>query len=86
VAELRPLFAAVATHLEAGGCFAFSIECSDGEETELLPATGRYRHAPGRVVSELHEAGFNHVAREAIVLRLESGAPVAGELLLARRP
>jgi predicted TPR repeat methyltransferase len=34
----------------------------------------------------LHEAGFNHVAREAIVLRLESGAPVAGELLLARRP
>jgi predicted TPR repeat methyltransferase len=86
VAELRPVFAAVATHLEAGGCFAFSIECSDGDDTELLPATGRYRHAPERVVIELREAGFVDVAREAIVLRLESGQPVAGELLLARLP
>jgi predicted TPR repeat methyltransferase len=86
VAELRPVFAAVAMHLEAGGCFAFSIECSDGDDTELLPATGRYRQAPERVVGALHEAGFVKVAREAIVLRFESGAPVAGELLLARRP
>lgn len=86
LAELRPVFATVVTHLEAAGCFAFSIECSDGDGTELLPATGRYRHAPERVVSELREAGFVNVAREAIVLRSESGAPVAGELLLARRP
>jgi len=86
VAELRPVFATVATHLEAGGWFAFSIECAEGDDTELLPATGRYRHAPERVVSELREAGFVNVAREAIVLRSESGAPVAGELLLARRP
>jgi predicted TPR repeat methyltransferase len=86
VAELRPVFAAVATHLEAGGCFGFSIECSAGDETELLPATGRYRHSPGRVVRELREAGFVDVAREAVVLRLESGQRVAGELLLARRP
>lgn len=86
VADLQPVFAAVRKKLAPGGCFAFSIECSANDGTELLPATGRYRHAPERVCRELGEAGFVDVAREALVLRLESDQPVAGELLLARCP
>jgi predicted TPR repeat methyltransferase len=85
VAELRPVFASVLKHLAPGGCFAFSLECSAGDRTELLPTTGRYRHAPERVGVELSKAGFTDITRETVVLRLEADQPVAGELLLARR-
>jgi len=86
VGDLRPVFCAVAARLAPAGWFAFSIECSAGKATELLPATGRYRHAPVRTVHELRAAGFAEITRESVVLRLETGEPVAGELLLARRP
>ena len=86
VAELQPVFAAVFQSLPPGGCFAFTVECSAEGGTELLPATGRYRHAPERTSAELTEAGFGGIVREAVVLRFESGQPVAGEMLLARRP
>ena len=83
--DLRPLFAAALPCVAPAGCFAFTIECSS-DDTELQPVTGRYRHAPARVVAELAEAGFVDIAHDAVVLRMESGQPVAGELLLARRP
>ena len=50
----------------------------------LLPATGRYRHAPDAVARELVDAGFTGVVREPLVMRHETGQPVAGEILLAR--
>lgn len=86
VASLRPIFSHVFERLAPGGRFAFSIERSAGESTELVPASGRYRHAPAQVVAQLTAAGFVDVVGEDAVLRLESGRPVAGELLLARRP
>lgn len=84
VADLQPVFACVRERLAGGGHFAFSIESSASDGTQLMPATGRYCHAPERVCRELVEAGFVDIARQALVLRLESGQPVAGELLLAR--
>lgn len=86
IADLQPVFAVAFEHLAPGGCFAFSVECSAGDGTELMPATGRYRQAPQRLTSELEEAGFIDIVRDAVVLRFESDEPVAGELLLARRP
>lgn len=86
VADLGPIFAAAFGRLRTGGHFAFSIECSDTSETQLLAQTGRYRHAPEPLAAALDAAGFRDVRRESVTLRLESGAPVAGELLLARRP
>jgi predicted TPR repeat methyltransferase len=86
VADLGPIFTAAFDRLRAGGHFAFSIECSDTSETQLLAQTGRYRHAPEPLAAALDAAGFRDVRRESVTLRLESGAPVAGELLLARRP
>ncbi|KAB2901709.1 MAG: tetratricopeptide repeat protein [Dokdonella sp.] len=85
VAHLAPVFAAIHACLEPGGWFAFSIECSDGPDTQLQPQTGRYRHSPEALVRELAAAGFDQVQRETLALRMEMGKPVAGELLLARR-
>lgn len=85
VADLLPIFAAVRERLASGGGFAFSVECSSTERTELLPETGRYRHSPRHVADAFIAAGFEGIRREAVVLRMESGNPVSGELLLARR-
>lgn len=85
VADLRPVFAAVHDRLAAGGVFAFSVERSAGDDTELVPSTGRYRHAVPRLLAELEAAGFVGVVHEAAMLRRESDQPVQGELLLARR-
>lgn len=85
VAELRPVFAAVFACLAVGGCFVFSVERSAGDGTDVLPTTGRYRHSPERLVRELADAGFVDVVRATVVLRHESGQPVAGELRLAWR-
>jgi len=79
-------FALTLAHLTPGGWFGFSIETSAGDGTELLPQTGRYRQAPARIVRELAEAGFVKITEESVVLRLESGKPVAGALLMAQRP
>lgn len=85
MADLRPVFEAVRERLAPGGRLAFSIETSSAEQTELPPETGRYRHAPQRLAEALAAAGFERIRREAVVLRMESGVPVAGELLLAAR-
>ncbi|MBB5208313.1 tetratricopeptide repeat protein [Chiayiivirga flava] len=86
VAALAPVFDAVFARVSAGGVFAFSVERSDGPDTELLPSTGRYRHSPARIVSQLAQTGFVDIVHETVVLRMESGDPVQGELVLARRP
>jgi predicted TPR repeat methyltransferase len=79
-------FALTLARLAPGGWLGFSIETSAGDGTELLPQTGRYRQAPARISRELTDAGFVDIAQEAVVLRLESGKPVAGALFVARRP
>lgn len=84
VADLPPVFSLVRARLADGGWFAFSVESSAGGRVELLPATGRYRHAPDAVARELVDAGFTGVVREPLVMRHETGQPVAGEILLAR--
>lgn len=85
IAELQPVFAALRPRLPIDGLFAFSVERSGGDATELLPATGRYRHAEQRTREDLAAHGFEVVAHEAVVLRMESGTPVQGDLFLARR-
>lgn len=85
VAELAPIFAVAFERLRSGGAFVFSIECSDSGATQLLARTGRYRHAPEALVDALENAGFRDIRRESVTLRLESGVPVAGELMLAKR-
>jgi predicted TPR repeat methyltransferase len=85
IADAGASFAPTLARLTPGGCFGFSIETSAGDDTELLPQTGRYRQSPARMTRELADAGFVDIAQESIVLRLESGKPVAGALFVARR-
>lgn len=86
VADLRPVYDAVFACLVPGGCFAFSLERSVAEDTELVPASGRYRHSAQRALNELGARGFVGIATDSVVLRRESDQPVMGELILARRP
>jgi len=83
--DLEELFAATLPRLVPGGCFAFTIEQSASGRTELHAVTARYRHAVDQVMADLAGAGFVEVVQEGIVLRMESGQPVAGAMVLARR-
>jgi predicted TPR repeat methyltransferase len=86
LADLAPVFAAAFERLPAGGVFAFSIELSATGVTELPPDTGRYRHAPSTLRAQLEACGFADIGEQQVDIRLEKGQPVAGALLLARRP
>jgi predicted TPR repeat methyltransferase len=86
IAELAALFAAAFERLKAAGVFAFSIELSDSEATELPADTGRYRHAPTQLRGQLAACGFIDIVEQRVDLRLQNDAPVAGVLMLAKRP
>lgn len=86
IGALKSIFAAAWQRLRPGGHFVFSIERSDGAETQLVAETGRYRHQPQALCAALEEAGFIGIRQEDIVIRKESGHPVAGSLMLAQRP
>lgn len=86
VADLAPVFAAAFDRLPAGGAFAFSIELSATGATELPPETGRYRHAPTVLREQLTACGFVDIVEQQVEIRREKGEPVAGVLMLAKRP
>ncbi|SDD59653.1 tetratricopeptide repeat protein [Aquimonas voraii] len=86
IAELAPVFAAAFERLPPGGVLAFSIERSASDATELPAETGRYRHAPQALRAQLAACGFIDIAEQPSEIRLEKGEPVAGVLLLAKRP
>ncbi len=86
--DLGPVIRAAARALRPGGWLAFTVERAD----ELPPspgyrlnACGRYSHAPAYVNAALRAGGLEPVLAEPIVPRTESGAPVAGLVVVARR-
>lgn len=86
IRALEPILAAAWQRLRPGGHFVFSIERSEGTQTQLIAETGRYRHHVQALCAALDEAGFIGIRHEDLVIRKESGHPVAGSLLLAQRP
>ncbi|MFN7781265.1 MAG: tetratricopeptide repeat protein [Lysobacterales bacterium] len=86
IAELASVCAAAFERLPPGGVFAFSIERSASDATELPADTGRYRHAPQALRAQLAACGFIDIAERQVEIRLEKGEPVAGVLFLAKRP
>lgn len=84
--DLNPVFAASAAALRPSGYLAFTLEdASDGEEPKLN-VHGRYMHPWGYVVRELAENGFTVHSSATAVLRNEGGVPVAGHVVVARKP
>ena len=86
--DLRPVLAVAATALRPGGRLAFTVERGEEAETTgfLLDHSGRYRHAEAYLRRELVRAGMVVESLGIVDLRLEGGHPVAGFLVLARKP
>ena len=83
---LEQVIAAAAGALRPDGVLAFTVEATaeDGGHDFRLETHGRYTHAPRYVERLLREAGLiPEIARAE--LRMESGVPVAGLVVRARK-
>ncbi|MEO8859737.1 MAG: tetratricopeptide repeat protein [Burkholderiaceae bacterium] len=82
--RLDAAFAAARRVLIPGGHLVFTLESHAGDTAFTLQAHGRYSHARGYIANELERADFEAIDIRAVVLRSESGQPVAGWLVCAR--
>jgi predicted TPR repeat methyltransferase len=85
--ELEAVSSAVAAALRPGGVFVFTVEHGVGEAAPdyRLQNNGRYVHAR-RYVERVLEANGLAVDIGEAELRMESGVPVAGLVVRARKP
>jgi predicted TPR repeat methyltransferase len=81
---LPPVLAAVRRKLAPGGLFGFSLETHEGPEAHVLRSSLRYQHQPERAIDACVTAGFEVLARQETVIRMDRGQPVAGVLMLVR--
>ncbi len=82
---LEPVFKAAAGALKTGGFLAFTLEdAGDETRTFLLNPHGRYSHAGDYVRGALESAGLDMHAVSSAILRKENGAPVSGQIVIAR--
>lgn len=83
--KLEDAFNAARNALVRGGHFVFTVEAHSEPVGYRLNVHGRYSHRHDYVRRVLLEAGFADVVFESAVLRYESGAPVDGWVVTARR-
>jgi predicted TPR repeat methyltransferase len=89
--DLGPVFDASAGALRAGGRLLFTVESADLDEEVpragyRINPHGRYSHGEAYLRSRLAVSGFAVSGLSAATLRRESGRPVAGYVLVARKP
>ena len=82
--DLHRVCAAAFSALRVDGRFGFSVEALDTDGFDLGPS-GRYRHGRDHVGAALAAAGFVDIDVASQALRNESGAPVQGWVVTARR-
>ena len=82
---LEELFAAVFSALRPGGLFIFTVEEAAADETFRLNPHGRYSHGKNYLTAFLLKAGFELLAMDFGVVRVEFGNPVDGLTISARR-
>ena len=86
--DLSAALAAARDALRPGGVLAFSVERWAEPEPgrgHILQAHGRYAHDAAAVQAGLAAAGFTPLHAESAALRMESGKPVDGLIVVARR-
>lgn len=85
---LESVFAAARQCLRPGGWLVFTVEAlpDDVQQPHRLQPNGRYAHAPRYLAAALDAAGLELRALRAETLRMETGVPVSGALVTARRP
>lgn len=89
VGDLAPVIPNALRILKPGGHFIFSCEAAGEDEPDLVlrASSTRYAHKASAVERQCREAGFDPVEIEPLpVLRTEGGQPVAGFLVVARKP
>jgi predicted TPR repeat methyltransferase len=85
VADLAPVFAAVAHALAPAGLFAFTLESRAEQDTDvILGETLRYAHAEVYVRRMLAGSHLRPIRIERVSTRMEAGAPVPGLLVVAQ--
>jgi predicted TPR repeat methyltransferase len=83
VGAIEELFRGVVQVLRPRGWFAFSTEEREDADYTLLP-TGRFAHSQ-TYINRLAGTAFAVIDANAVVVRLESGTPVAGRLYLLQK-
>lgn len=85
IGELKNLFVAAFNKASENAIFVFSTEKADGETGWELRNTGRYAHTKEFVRQSAESAGWSVLNCEDVIVRLESGNPVAGHIFLLVR-
>ncbi len=84
--DLEELFGAGYSALRPRGVFAFTVEEEKAaNKTYRLNPRGRYSHSKDHLAVLLPQSGFEILAMEPDVIRIEFGAPVDGLTITARR-
>jgi predicted TPR repeat methyltransferase len=83
--DVAPLFAGAARCLAPGGWLTFSTELLDGSGTYKVGAGHRFQHDPAYLAASLRNASFILEHSQPATIRHEMGAPVPGEIMLARK-
>jgi len=84
LSDLAPLLSEVARVLSFDGLFACTLETHEGEGV-ILGVGLRYAHSAGYVGDVLVQAGLKQLQAERVSTRDESGVPVPGLAVVARR-
>ena len=75
----------LATRIQSGGWFVFSIELSDGKSCVLNPVTGRFQHHPDGLDRVFKAHGFEQPSWTMTTIRQELAERIPGAIGLARR-
>jgi predicted TPR repeat methyltransferase len=88
--DLTPLFPLVVARLAPRGRFVFSVELLDGADTEGRPwrlgRLGRYAHSHAHIAAAAEAAGLAVMSAREEAVRLESGVPVTGLIVVLEGP
>lgn len=83
--RLDRVFADVASALETGGAFAFSVERNEVDAAVTLRSSRRFAHGRGHVAAALAAVGFDIVSEARETIRFDRGEPVEGLVVVARK-
>jgi predicted TPR repeat methyltransferase len=84
LSDLAPLLAEVSRVLSSDGLFACTLETHDGDGV-VLGSGLRYAHSAGYVAEALKNAGLLQLHVAGVSTRDESGSPVPGLVVVAKR-
>ena len=84
--QARPSVGGRAPEPSSGGWFVFTVEAlgDADKQPHALGASGRYAHRASYVGEALADAGFSLQVLRNETLRMESGLPVEGCVVVAR--